>query len=404
MRVLHVLDHSLPLHSGYAFRTKSILLEQRKLGLTTFHVTSNKQGPCSSMMEECEQLLFYRTPMGVLSQPSIPLVGQWNTVHSLNHRLKKLVKELKPDILHAHSPSLTGLAALNVAKKNRLPLIYEVRAFWEDAATDHKTHRENGLRYRSIRHLETYLLKKVDGITTICEGLKHDIIHRGIPKDKITVIPNAVDIEKFKMDACDIEQAKKLKKVLNLNNEFVLGFIGSLYSYEGLRALMASFSKLNQACGPLKLVIVGGGPDYEAMHQHWLHHEQKEHIILVGKVPQSQVKAYYHLIDVCVYPRHAMRLTQLVTPLKPLEAMAMNKCVLASDVQGHRELIHNNVNGFLYQADDTDDLIRALTEIRAHSNLGVIRSQAKDFIQQKRSWSKSVSAYPHVYQKAQEAH
>ena len=106
---------------------------------------------------------------------------------------------MKPDILHAHSPALNGVAALRAGARFNLPVVYEVRAFWEDAAVDHGTSKEWGARYRLTRQLETYVLKRADAVTTICEGLRGDIIERGIPENKVTVIPNAVDLQRFSM-------------------------------------------------------------------------------------------------------------------------------------------------------------------------------------------------------------
>ena len=191
-----VLDHSIPLHSGYTFRTRSILREQRALGWETFHVTGAKQGSGEMLEETSDGLHFYRTPSGsALSK--LPVLNQVDVIDGLARRLAEIIPVVKPDVLHAHSPVLNAIAALRAGKKFGIPVVYEVRAFWEDAAVDHGTSTENGLRYKLTRALETYALKRADAVTTICEGLRKDIVARGIPADKVTVIPNAVDIDKF---------------------------------------------------------------------------------------------------------------------------------------------------------------------------------------------------------------
>src|SRR3990172_8699378 len=164
MRILHVLDHSAPILSGYTYRTLSILHEQRRLGWETAHVTSSKH-PAETLVEESEGFRFYRTPdsRGVLSK--LPVVRQLAVVRELESRLRALVPELEPDILHAHSPSLNGLAALRVGRDLGLPVLYEVRAFWEDAAVDHGTSSEGGARYRLSRALEMHVLHRADAGT-----------------------------------------------------------------------------------------------------------------------------------------------------------------------------------------------------------------------------------------------
>ncbi|HEY1225830.1 MAG TPA: glycosyltransferase, partial [Ramlibacter sp.] len=176
MRVLHVLDHSIPLHSGYTFRTRSILREQRALGWETFHITGAKQGETAALEETVDGLHFYRTPASTSSLSRLPLLNQKDVIDGLARRLAEIIPQVKPDVLHAHSPSLNAIAALRAGKRFRIPVVYEVRAFWEDAAVDHGTASENGLRYKLTRALETYALKQADAVTTICEGLRKDIV------------------------------------------------------------------------------------------------------------------------------------------------------------------------------------------------------------------------------------
>src|SRR5690606_18297091 len=176
MRVLHVLDHSIPLHSGYTFRTRSILREQRALGWETFHVTGSKQNSGEMREETVDGLHFYRTPFAASPLAKLPVLNQKQVIDGLVRRLSEVIPQIKPDVLHAHSPSLNAIAALRAGKKFGIPVVYEVRAFWEDAAVDHGTSTEGGLRYRLTRALETHALKRADAVTTICEGLRRDIV------------------------------------------------------------------------------------------------------------------------------------------------------------------------------------------------------------------------------------
>jgi len=398
LKILHILDHSIPLHSGYTFRTRAILEQQRELGWQTFHLTSAKQLNVQSDKETVDGLDFYRSPeLGAVTS-KIPLLNQWAVVQSLQKKLDEIIPEIKPDILHAHSPALNGLAALAMGNKYKIPVVYECRAFWEDAAVDHGTTSEGSLRYRMTHALETHVFKQADAVTTICEGLRQDIVQRGVAADKITVIPNAVDIEKFSF-AQPADAA--LQKKLGLDNKIVLGFIGSFYAYEGLPLLLDAMPIILKQQPDLRLLLVGGGPQEKIIQQKVADSGLQDAVVFTGRVPHEQVQDYYNLVDIFVYPRLPMRLTELVTPLKPLEAMAQGRLVIASDVGGHRELIQDRQNGYLFKANDVDALAATVLELLAHrSRWDDIRQQGRHFVEQERNWPNSVARYEAVYQTA----
>ncbi|MGZ8193259.1 MAG: TIGR04063 family PEP-CTERM/XrtA system glycosyltransferase [Methylobacter sp.] len=395
MKILHILDHSIPLHSGYSFRTKAILEQQRKLGWETFHATSAKHNVATALVDEVDGYTFYRSevPKGFFSK--IPVLEQWAIVQSLTKRLDEIIPEIKPDILHAHSPALNGLAALKAARKHKIPLIYECRAFWEDAAVDHGTTREGSLRYHITKALETYVFRQADAITTICEGLRADIAKRGIAAEKITVIPNAVDIERF---TYGVEPNQDLRTQLGLQNKIVLGFIGSFYAYEGLPLLLEALPKILEKQPETRLLLVGGGPQEALIKQKTSELGLEKQVIFTGRIPHDQVQDYYNQVDIFIYPRLPMRLTELVTPLKPLEAMAQGRLVIASDVGGHKELIKHQNNGYLFKANDADALaatvLDLLTQPQQWENL---RVAGRLFVEQERNWAKSVSNYKMIY-------
>jgi PEP-CTERM/exosortase A-associated glycosyltransferase len=396
MRILHILDHSIPLHSGYTFRTRAILEQQRALGFETFHITSAKQKGPDVAVEEVDGFRFFRTPQPNGWRAKWPVLNQFWVVDSLAKRLGEVVEEVGPDILHAHSPALNGLAALRVAEWYSLPLVYECRAFWEDAAVDHGTSREGGLRYRATQALENYVFRRAQAITTICEGLRRDIIARGIPADKVTVIPNAVDIHRFHA-ANDPDL--QLREELGLAGKTVLGFIGSFYAYEGLPLLLEAMPRILREKPDLMLLLVGGGPQEAHLREEVDRLGLGESVIFAGRVPHDKVQKYYDQVDIFVYPRYSMRLTELVTPLKPLEAMAQGRLVVASDVGGHRELIADRKTGWLFRAGDVDDLARTVLELlRTPDAWPGIRQAGRRFVEEERNWAASVRRYRRVYQ------
>lgn len=394
-KILHIFDHSLPLHSGYTFRSQAILKQQSKLGFVTCHLTSPKQGSQSDNSETVDELHFYRTKAYRGWFWRLPLIKELAVVLALKKRLLAVIQSEQPVLLHAHSPALNGLAALWAARQAKLPVVYEIRAFWEDAAVDHGSCQEGDLRYRLTRALETFVAKKADAVTTICQGLKRDLIGRGIDSTKITVIGNAVDPDQF----CRItEKNQQLEQELNLKNCKVVGFIGSFYAYEGLDLLVRAMLKIRHTLPDTRLLLVGGGPQQQALTQLISTLQLEDVVIMPGRVPHQDVMKYYSLIDLLVYPRKAMRLTELVTPLKPLEAMAQGMSLLASDVGGHRELIAHAKTGWLFQHDNIDDLAKqAIHILQNPAAQQLIIENGLDFVRNERNWAATTRPYQQLY-------
>jgi len=395
MRILHVLDHSIPLQSGYTFRTRYILEYQRALGWQTFHITSAKHNTDTAIVEDIDGFRFYRTPRLNSIIENIPLLNQCAIVTSLAKRLNEVVEEVQPNIIHAHSPALNGLAAIWVGNRHGIKVVYECRGFWEDAAVDHGTTIDGSLRYRASHALETFVFKHVDAVTTICEGLRSDIISRGIPDAKITVIPNAVNITKFKFNnSHDI----KFRNDIGITGKRVLGYIGSFYSYEGLQLLLESMPLILLEMPDTCLLLVGGGPNEENLVKLTKNLQLTNNVIFTGRVSHDNIQQYYNQIDIMIYPRYSMRLTNLITPLKPLEAMAQGRLVLASDVGGHKELIIDGQTGFLFKAGDHYDLASKVLYLFDNPVLcSMIRNDARKFVELKRTWPDSVVRYQNVY-------
>ena len=395
MRIIHILDHSIPTQTGYSFRTLAILKEQRALGWETFHLTGPKQGPTAAAEEQVNGWHFYRTPPrgsileGIAGLAEIELMGK------IAHRVEQVARGVRPHLLHAHSPVLNVIPALRVGRRLGIPVVYEVRAFWEDAAVDHGTAREGGLRYRLSRGLETWALRRADAITTICEGLRDDICARGVPAEKVTVIPNAVDIEEF---AAGGTPDLGLKQRLGLEGEWVLGFIGSFYAYEGLAVLLRALTKLLARGEHVRVLLVGGGRQEAELKQLASELGVADHVVFAGRVPHGEVQRYYNLIDVLVYPRLSMRLTELVTPLKPLEAMAQGRLLVASDVGGHRELIRHGETGTLFKAGDAEALAAAVMDLlRQPARWPALKAAARRYVESERTWKISVARYEGIY-------
>jgi glycogen synthase len=394
MRILHILDHGLPIHSGYTFRTRAILKAQQEMGWQVAGLTAARYNDSDPPCEVVDGLTFYRTPK---TAPMPSPLGEWREIAALAARIDEVVDIFHPDQLHVHSPVLNAIAAIRVAKRRKLPLLYEIRAFWEDAAVGNGTGTEGSARYWLTKLLETRAARSADAVAVICEGLRADLVSRGISPDKIVVSPNGVDLHLFG-DPPPPDTA--LAAELGLAGKDVVGFIGSFYDYEGIDVLIEAMPLLAASRPEAALLLVGGGPMEAALRAQADASPARERIRFVGRVPHDQVERYYGLVDILAYPRKAMRLTELVTPLKPLEAMAQRRLVAASDVGGHRELIEDGVTGTLFRPDDPAALAAALAALFAdRSGWEDRRDVARAFVERDRNWSSNISRYAPIYHK-----
>ena len=395
MRILHILDHSLPLHSGYVFRTLAILREQRALGWQTLQLTTPRHGKAAAEIEDVDGWRFHRTPQGGTPASRVPGLGYLAEMRATARRIEELAKTFDADILHAHSPVLNALPALRAGRRLGIPVVYEVRALWEDAAVDHGTTTEGSLRYRATRALDTHVFRRAGHVTTICEGLRKEIAARGIPAERITVIPNAVDAREFRYGGTP---DPALRTALGLDGATVIGFAGSFYAYEGLDLLLEAAALLVPRLRDLRVLLVGGGPQEQALKEQAKRLALDDRVVFTGRVPHADVQRYYDLIDVLAYPRHRIRLTDLVTPLKPLEAMAQGRMFVASDVGGHRELVRDGDTGFLFSAGDAHALAQAIERVLARKDdWPRVRERARRFVEAERTWALSVARYGSVY-------
>lgn len=396
-RVLHILDHSLPIHSGYTFRTRAILKAQQALGYEVRGITGIRHTEGGLPIEEADGLLFHRTT-GSANGPA----GwrEWREIGLFAQAIEDVVREWRPDVLHAHSPALCGRAALRVARRRGIPLVYEIRAFWEDAAVGNGTGSEGSLKYRLTRKLESHIVREADAVVTICDGLRQDLIARGTAEQKITVMPNGVDLTLFgEPPERDAALARALGFEVDGRPCPVIGFIGSFYDYEGLDVLIEAMPALVARQPDARLLLVGGGPMEAALRTQAGASPAADAIRFIGRVPHHEVDRYYALCDVMAYPRKRSRLTDLVTPLKPLEAMAQDKLVAASDVGGHRELIAHGTTGVLFAPDDPSACAKALAGLLEQRGLWKsYRHAGREHVKTRHDWAVNAARYQVVYQ------
>jgi PEP-CTERM/exosortase A-associated glycosyltransferase len=388
-RVLHVLDHSLPIGSGYSYRARSIVAFQKRLGLEPVVLTSPKQGTDSDGRELVDGIPHYRTGR---TGGRLPFARELRLMLRLASRIIRVARAEGIELIHAHSPSLNGLPAVWAGRRLGLPVVYEVRTFWEDAAVNHGTFAEASLRYRVSRAMETLVLRRAHRVVVISEGIRWEVGSRGISQGRIALVPNGVGPEWFQLRA----RATELAARLGLGAGPVFGYIGSFSRYEGLTFLIEAMPELLARFPGARLLLVGGGRDERAIHA--AAQKLGPAVLLPGRVPQEQVRDFYTLVDVIVLPRRRIRLTELVTPLKPLEAMAMGIPVLASDIGGHAELVSDGATGLLFKAESRESLIEQASRLARDPDLRAQLSAAgRRWVETERTWERIVARYLPIY-------
>ncbi|WP_426369358.1 TIGR04063 family PEP-CTERM/XrtA system glycosyltransferase [Pseudocolwellia sp. HL-MZ7] len=397
MKILHILEYSRPNISGYSLRSDAIIRHQRKIGIVTKQLTSQRYQDFKEMEENVDGVIYERTQASQSFLTKIPFV---NYLHHINHLAKRIEQAViadKPDVIQTHSPMFNALAAIKVGKKYNIPVTYEVRALWEDAAVDTGKTTEGSLKYKTIKAIEQSAFDKADAVSCICNGLKEDLIKRGIPESKLYVTPNAVDIDNFKPL---YQRNAELEKLFNLANKKVVAFVGTFFKYEGLSYAIDAINIISKTRDDIHLLLVGAGNELENLQKQVTALNLEKFVTFVGRVPFENVGDYYSLADVMVFPRESIRLTELVTPLKPLESMAQFKPVIASDIGGHRELINHNKTGFLFEADNSDALANTILNVIDDTQLLTQISEAGlVYVTEERNWLNTAKQYLPVYER-----
>ena len=395
MRVLHVLHTSLPYIAGYTIRSDYILRYQREHGMNPAVVSSAQQIGQDAPLEEISGIPHFRTPL--LEGKLPPLVREFRLMQSLEQRVATAIREWKPDVVHAHSPMLVGLPALYAARRAGLPLVYEVRDLWENASVDRGKFKENSLPYRAAAGAETVLFKRAEGTVTICESLRNAISPRVRDQGALHVVANGVDSDKF----TPREAPASAWKRWGLEGKRVIGYVGTFQPYEGLELLIEAIGEIQKKVPEARLVITGAGGQEEQLKAFTQERSLGHLVTFTGRVPHSEVFDIYAMASLMVYPRIRTRTTELTTPLKPLEAMSMERPVVVSDVPAMGELVRHGETGLVFRAGDSKDLAeKCVSVLNNPTQLLELGRSARAWILKERYWPSLLSRYQSIYEQA----
>ena len=395
-----MLDTSAPHVAGYTSRSRSILEAQTPLGMHATALTGPRQIGGARDHDDIGGVRYHRTP-GYEALARVPLARELGEMAATARRIDALCAAASPgfDVVHAHSPVLCGIPAHAVARRRGLASVYEVRALWEDAAVDQERTRAGSARYRAIRAAETWLARAVDAVVVICDGLRRELVARGVPDARVFTVPNGVDPQRFPPPPRDDALAARL----GLGGKIVVAYIGTLFRFEGVDLLLEALRELTSRDDRVRGLIVGHGETEEALRRRHAELGLGDRVVITGKVAPSEVARYYSVADVLCYPRESRRITELTTPLKPLEALCMEKAVLGSDVGGIRELVKDGATGLLFRAGDVVDLARQLERLVGDPAIRRRLGEAgrRDMLAN-RDWSLVARRYRAVYASALE--
>jgi PEP-CTERM/exosortase A-associated glycosyltransferase len=401
MKVLHVLETSVPELVGYTVRGRYIVTHQRRLGFDPLVVTSPYfKRATQQQVDVIDGIRYFRTNHIEWPDKSKGRLRAYWVRANMVRRYRAFVEELarreKVDIIHAHSSYTNGLAARYASEKTGIPFVYELRTLWGERAVVEQGLAANSLKYRMVWNFELGVMNRANGVVAIAKGIRDAIVERGVDPQKISIIPNGVDTGVFKPQPPD----QALLDELRLRDCFVVGFIGSLGGLEGIAQLIDAFKTVHRRQPRARLLIVGNGPEMERLRTAAATAPDGV-VTLTGMVPHDQVLRYYSIMDVLAYPRIDARINQTVTPLKPLEAMAMGKMCLASDVGGLKELIQDGVTGALFPAGNVEALTGKILELADDNELRErLAAQGQAAVRREREWSAVAARYTEVYRRA----
>ncbi len=425
MRVLHILHESLPLISGFTIRSKYIFKHQKNFAkvfvFTTFQFKSDKQ------LEIIDNIPYFRMNKGIslfLRNYNKFIIRLTNVIYKFfninlekrlgvllyfpvsgftQHYIKKLVKFYEIDIIHQHSQFQIGKYSFKVAKKLKIPFVYEVRGFIEESMLATSKNRRLADKkllkflYYRIKNQETQILKSSQSIITLSEPMKKELMKRKINEEFIHVFPNCIDPSVFKSHTSQ----NNIKKELNLNGDLIIGYFGQLRWLEGIDILIKAIPKILENKIEIKVLLIGNVLQnyFNYLNQLIKQLNLSKNIVFLDALPHEELLKYYSIVDMIVLPRLNTRVTRIVTPLKPLEAMGFKTLVIASNLSALRYTIIDENTGILFEPENSSDLASKIIYYYNHfDKKREIEDFAYEYVKNNFLWKNFIPKYKIIYQ------
>ena len=404
-KIFYILYNTLPYHSGgYAIRSHEIMKEFNTLSKKFSMIGVSRLAYPNDIVKHIakdtvpmEELVDNQTYLRLISDVKKGSMSYLSYIEIYSHAIMSLAKKEKPRILHAASNFLNGLATVRAAKSLGLKSIYEIRGLWEVTAISNSPELEGSDLYTLQVYLETQAALGANKVITITKALKKEMIRRGVPESKIVIIPNGVVSNRFIPLSTDI----CLHKELQLENKIVIGYVGTMVEYEGLDYLIEAINILvnKKYIKNIVVLMIGDGKISRNLQARVKMLRLDKYFTFTGRVNHEDVQRYYSLIDITPFPRKGLPVCEMVSPLKPLEAMSMQKAVLASNVEALVEMVKDGHTGLIFEKDNIDDLADKLQILIEDKNLRKkLGEEARVWVQKEREWSAIVEKLNNVYE------
>lgn len=368
----HGIDVKVALRYGYPIDRTDFIGDE----VLTSHHVDNVEYKFNPTSNDNQTILNYQE------------VYSFNNIEQYENRaIDSIIKqaiEIQPEIIHSASNFVVGMAGAKAAKALGIPSIYEIRGFWHLTQSTKREGYEGSDHFELSERLEIETAKESDYVFTITNALKDILIQNGVDANKISVLPNAVDIDKFERT----KKNKKLEKGLGFDGKVVIGYIGSFVNYEGLDLLLEACSVLHKEIGDkFRLLLVGDGAMMNPLRQMARFLQIEDLITFTGRVNHDEVQDYYSLIDIAPLPRKGFRVCELVSPLKPFEAMGSGKVIITSKVKALAEIIEHEKTGLVFETDDSLDLAKKLKSVIIDEELrNFLGKNAREWVEKNHSW------------------
>ncbi|MHA7271807.1 glycosyltransferase family 4 protein [Arthrobacter sp. TMT4-20] len=361
--VLHVLTNSLPhTGSGYAQRSHSILMAQRDARWSV-HAATRVGYPVqvgklfAADVDVIDGVVYHRLLPGRLAK------GFDARIQQQAEQLLALALRVRPAVLHTTTHFINGLVVREVARVLGIPWVYEVRGQLADTwASSRPDAAKQSERYKLFNESEAQVMQSASLVVTLGEAMKQDIVGKGVDPSKLLLCPNAVGDEYLD----EPMGSKSARQLLGLHNDGVyIGTVSSIVDYEGLDDLLRAFAVLVVDHPGLRCLIVGDGVALPSLKNLAEQLGVSALVTFTGRVPREKARLHHQAIDIFVVPRKDLEVTRAVTPLKPVEAMACARTVVASDLPALREIVSADT-GVLTVAGDVESLAAGIRGLIAN--------------------------------------
>lgn len=396
--VLYHVSQSIPFHeAGYSIRTQYLLSSLARLGwgmtaATRFGYPSDRSDYVVTTEVPKEATI---DGVRYCWSPDTTGIRGMNATEQhllLCKNLLSTCQRTRPALIHSASNHIIGLAGARVARQLGIPSVYEIRGLWHmTRASRHPSYLDSE-HYRLIEKLEVQAALESDHVFALTGAMRDLLVAAGVESDRVSLLPNAVDAERFH----PTEPDEALQASLDTKGKLVIGFIGTINHYEGLDLLLDAFSRVDNSDAQLLLVGDGSAKDELVSQAKQLGLEQR--VLFTGKVSHDEVSRYYSLLDVAVYPRKALRVCEYVSPLKPFEALSQGKAVIVSSVAALAESVDEGVTGLVFEKGNVEELRVCLENTLGDSTLRMeLGKQARERVLRGHTWVRIAQQVDQVY-------